>query len=43
LKFELGIAFAMLSGGVGILWLWSMGLSCMVVSLRNCSAYHLQL
>jgi hypothetical protein len=31
LKFELGIAFAMLSAGIGILWLWYMGLSCSVV------------
>jgi hypothetical protein len=31
LKFELGIAFAMLSAGVGILWLWYMGLSFRVV------------
>jgi hypothetical protein len=27
LKFELGIAFAMLTAGLEILWLWSMGLS----------------
>ena len=31
LKFELGIAFAMLSAGVGVLWLWCMGLSWKVV------------
>lgn len=31
LKFELGIAFAVLSAGVGILWLWYMGLSFRVV------------
>jgi len=31
LIFELGIAFAMLSAGVGVLWLWSMGLSCKMV------------
>jgi hypothetical protein len=31
LKFELGIAFAMFSAGAGLLWLWSMGLSCKVV------------
>jgi hypothetical protein len=31
LKFELGIAFAMLSAGVGILWLWYIGLSFRVV------------
>jgi hypothetical protein len=35
LKFELGIAFAMLSAGFGILWLWSMGLSCMVVIITE--------
>jgi hypothetical protein len=31
LKFELGIAFAMLSAGCGLLWLWSIGLGCRVV------------
>lgn len=31
LKFELGIAFAMLSAGTGVLWLWSMGLTCKLV------------
>jgi hypothetical protein len=31
LKFELGIAFAMLSAAVGVLWLWYMGLSFKVV------------
>ncbi|MGB6479976.1 MAG: hypothetical protein WBF15_12850 [Candidatus Sulfotelmatobacter sp.] len=31
LKFELGIAFAMLSSGIGILWLWYVGLSCKAV------------
>jgi len=35
LKFELGIAFAMLSAGVGLLWLWSMGLSCKVVVITE--------
>jgi hypothetical protein len=30
LKFELGIAFAMLSSGIGILQLWYKGLSCKV-------------
>jgi hypothetical protein len=30
LKFELGIAFAMLSAGAGLLWLWTMGLNCKV-------------
>jgi len=35
LKFELGIAFAMLSAGVGLLWLWSMGLSCKAVLITE--------
>ena len=32
LKFELGIAFAMLSAGLGILWLWYLGLTFRVVA-----------
>jgi len=28
LKFELGTAFAMLSAGLGLLWLWHLGLGC---------------
>ena len=28
LKFELGVGFGMVSAGVGILWLWHLGLSC---------------
>jgi hypothetical protein len=35
LKFELGIAFAMLSAGAGLLWLWSMGLSCKAVLITE--------
>jgi hypothetical protein len=35
LKFELGIAFAMLSAGGGLLWLWSMGLSYKVVGVAE--------
>src|SRR4051812_34952289 len=31
LKYELGVAFAMLSAGTGLLWLWSIGLSYKVV------------
>jgi hypothetical protein len=41
LKFELGTAFAMLSAGAGILWLWHTGLSCKVaiVSLGLCIGF----
>ena len=35
LKFELGIAFAMVSAGAGLLWLWSMGLSCKAVLIAE--------
>jgi hypothetical protein len=35
LKFELGTAFAMLSAGIGILWLWHIGLSGKVVSVSE--------
>ena len=35
LKFELGIAFAMLSAGGGVLWLWSMGLTCKAVLITE--------
>ena len=35
LKFELGMAFAMLSAGAGVLWLWSMGLSCKAVFITE--------
>jgi hypothetical protein len=41
LKFELGTAFAMLTAGTGILWLWYMGLSCKVaiVTLGICMVF----
>ena len=35
LKFELGIAFAMLSAGAGLMWLWSLGLSGRVVTVAE--------
>lgn len=33
LKFELGVAFAMLSAGIGILWLWHIGLGWNLVAV----------
>jgi hypothetical protein len=35
LKFELGTAFAMLSAGVGLLWLWHLGLNGTVVAFSE--------
>jgi hypothetical protein len=45
LKFELGTAFAMLVAGMGILWLWSMGLSLKLalVNLALCAVFALWL
>lgn len=31
LKFEFGVAFAMVSAGAGLLWLWHLGLTCELV------------
>lgn len=35
LKFELGTGFAMLSAGIGILWLWNMGLNYKIVLITE--------
>ena len=35
LKFELGISFSMISAGIGLLWLWHLGLSCGTVLITE--------